>query len=358
MRIISYRNKARLRRTALIVLLLALVLVIACVAYVIYLGRYMVYTPDGAYLALPGDETVQAAGPSEAAPVPSGDYVVGEQVERPQTESPAPAPSDEPAETGRSFTEGFYATNAALMQADDVRSALDGILASRDETDGTIAVLLDLKSEFGNFYYSSGVSGAPIASVDTGAIDALIAMLAARDDVYLIARLPAFRDTAYALSEMSRALPLSSGALWADSDGCYWLDPGSEAVVDRLLAICYDLSALGVDEVVFRDFCFPASESIVYDGDREAAVEAAAKRLAEEAALPVSFSFTGGEPSFVSAAYGAHICLEADGGGDIAGALANVSAALTGEDTQVIFLSPSRDTRFDAYIHLRPVTEE
>ncbi len=357
MRIISYRNKARLKRAVLIAAFAVLALAVVCVAYVAYLSRYMVYTSDGAYLALPGEEDAQGDSLPDAVPAVSGEYVVGDRIERPQTEPAAPTQADEPAETTALFTDGYYATNAALLQASDVRSALDAILAARDETDGTIAVLLDLKSEFGNFYYSTGVSGAPIASVDVGTIDALIAMLAARSDVYLIARLPAFRDTAYALSEMDQALALSSGALWADSDGCYWLDPGNEAVIDRLLAICSDLAARGVDEVTFQDFCFPSSENIVYEDDRSAAVEAAAKRLANEAALPVSFSFSGDEPSFESASYGRHICLEAGDGAAIASALANVSDALTGDGAQIIFLSASRDTRFDEYIHLRPAVE-
>ena len=49
MRIFSYRNKRTLRRIALIALLAAVLLGLLILARISYLGRYVVYSPDGVY---------------------------------------------------------------------------------------------------------------------------------------------------------------------------------------------------------------------------------------------------------------------------------------------------------------------
>lgn len=115
-----------------------------------------------------------------------------------------------------------------LRDPEAVRAAL--------EQQGACAVLLQLKSTFGNFYYSSSIDGAELADVDMAAVDSLIDWLS-QHGYYLIAEVPAFCDTAFALANSAAALPLSSGALWMDSNGCYWLDPASETVMIYLKQI-------------------------------------------------------------------------------------------------------------------------
>ena len=357
MRIFSYRNKVRLRRAGIIVLIAAVVLAVACAAYIIYLGRYMVYTADGAHLSMPGSEADSRQTAPSDTPQPTGEYIVGEQTERPQTALPSPeqdAPDEADAPTV--LGDGYYLSTAELRDG-DAREQLITLLDARDDQDTAAVVLIDIKSEFGNYYYSSSLTDAPNADADISAIGSFLSALAARPDVYLIARAPAFRDTAYALSHTDRALALPSGALWADSAGCYWLDPSNETVTERLIALCTDLSALGVDEVAFSDFCFPDAENITFDGDREAAVTAAMSSIAAASPIPVSLSFTGNETSFAAAASCAHIFLSADDGGEISAALAPLDGLLEDETAQVIFLTASRDTRFDDYLRLRPVTE-
>ena len=102
MRIFSYRNKVRLRRAGIIVLIAAVVLAVACAAYIIYLGRYMVYTADGAHLSMPGSEADSGQTAPSDTPRPTGEYIVGEQTERPQTAVPSPgqdAPDEADAPT-------------------------------------------------------------------------------------------------------------------------------------------------------------------------------------------------------------------------------------------------------------------
>lgn len=359
MRIFSYRNKQRLKRALIILAAVILILAVVCVSYVIYLGRYMVYSSDGAQLVLPGDEQAQPNSPSSpdtGIRIPD-ELVIGDTIERPDTFAPIvdeSQPSELPTAT---FAGGYYADSASLMNAAVVHEALIELLADRDEDAPAVAVMLDLKSEFGNFYYSSNLSEAPTASVDIDAVDELIEWLNGRDDVYMIARIPAFRDTAYALSHTDRSLALASGALWADSGGCYWLDPGNSTVLDRLCAIRDELAELGFDEVIFENFCFPNGESIVYDADWTLTISDAANTLTCNEDIPVSFSFTASDAKYAATVGGLHICMEAESGSDILDALDTVSGALTGDPQQIIFLSASRDTRFDAYQQLRPVLD-
>ena len=143
-----------------------------------------------------------------------------------------------------------------------------------------------LKSTFGNFYYSSSIDGAELADVDTAAVDSLIDWLS-QHGYYLIAEVPAFCDTAFALANSAAALPLSSGALWMDSNGCYWLDPASETVMIYLKQIARELSSRGFREVVFSDFRFPASNSISYHSEKSGA------ELTQDAAQELTTFFSG-----------------------------------------------------------------
>ena len=154
------------------------------------------------------------------------------------------------------------------------------------EQQGACAVLLQLKSTFGNFYYSSSIDGAELADVDTAAVDSLIDWLS-QHGYYLIAEVPAFCDTAFALANSAAALPLSSGALWMDSNGCYWLDPASETVMIYLKQIARELSSRGFREVVFSDFRFPASNSISYHSEKSGA------ELTQDAAQELTTFFSG-----------------------------------------------------------------
>ena len=49
MRIFSYRNKRTLRRIALIALLAVVLLGLLILARISYLGRYVVYSPNGVF---------------------------------------------------------------------------------------------------------------------------------------------------------------------------------------------------------------------------------------------------------------------------------------------------------------------
>lgn len=171
---------------------------------------------------------------------------------------------------------------------------------------------------------------------------------------YLIARLPAFRDSAFAEAKPGSGLTVSSGALWTDEAQCHWLDPANQAVTANLIQICRELQERGFDEVVWTDFRIPDSGSIAYTAaaSKDEILRQAARQLASCASqsFTVSFSDSGDFPlpTGQTRLYLENIAPEQAAGTAEACAVSDSSA-------QVVFLTASQDPRFDAYSVLRPL---
>lgn len=342
MRIFSYRNKRILKRALVVLCVLAALALMFCLCRFIYLQRYLVYSEDGVRF----------------------DY--DQQIDRePQISKPQWDPSDveiitqEPAEQVSTNTDvpmtrlsGYYLSTEMLLDMERVKEAM----AETEEMD---AVMLDLKSIYGNFYYSSGLPGAVKSSADIAAVDNLIEQLANDPNVYLIARIAALSDNNFALDHQNCGLPLRSGALWMDSNGCYWLDPMKEEVQSYLVAIAEELAFMGFDEVVFDGFVVPDSTSIVYSGEltREQAAADAAESISaalENAPIRVSFNSENQAVAEVSD----RIYLVTDNGSAVAGLVEGIQASMEDPAAQIVFLTASRDTRFEGYGLLRPLIEK
>lgn len=181
------------------------------------------------------------------------------------------------------------------VDTDLLQAGPEALIGQLNALEPGTAVLLDVKSKFGNFYYTTSLSGATQSdTIDSGAMDRLIHTLK-EQGCYLIARLPAFRDSAFAQSNPTAGLALSSGALWTDDEQCYWLDPASQTVMANLMQICRELQETGFDEVVFTDFRIPDSGSIVYSAaaSKDEILRQAARQLASCAGQGFTVSFAG-----------------------------------------------------------------
>ena len=154
----------------------------------------------------------------------------------------------------------------------------DRVLEALQALDDSCAVMLELKSIYGNFYYSTAIDGAATADVDVARVDEIISYLRSRG-FYMIAEIPAFCDSAFALDNQSSGLPLSSGALWMDENACYWLDPASQTVLSYLTQIARELSSLGFREIAFSEFRFPSSQNIAYSSEKNACAADSGRRL-------------------------------------------------------------------------------
>lgn len=352
MKPLSYRSRLRLKRLAECILPALLLIVLLIVGVVIYLGRYVVYTADGAYLSFlhepqTDSQTVSDPG-TDFKPVKIGPAGVAV---RPQTDA-VTTPAAEQAED--TPIRGVYLSYADLQ---DTQACLDTIHSA----DGCNTVLLALKSNAGFFYFDSPLSLSPAPNVDLQAVNAMVRKLSA-EGYHLIARIPAFIDTAYGLEHMSSSLQLSNGALWMDADGYYWLNAASDDAQQYLRSLTLELAALGIDEIAYSDFTMPVSDHIAYS---EPDAEARTQTLATVASRLVDL---GAENGFsVSFCDPTEDCPTPSADGHILLSGQDGPAAASAEETyqkwirdaqSLIFLTDSRDTRFQPYGILRSSSEE
>lgn len=341
MRILSYRNKRRVKKLLLVLVVSAAVILSACLIRFIYLQRYLVYNQH--QVTLDFEQNIKR----EPRPAPPS-----------WAQTPIEIITEAPMEQEVASTDvpmaklqGYYITMDMLQDVNKLTEAI-----SKLEEPQTI--LIDLKSIYGNFYYSSGTYGATTANADIAAIDSLIETLSSMKNLYLIARIPSLSDNNFALANQSSGLPLRSGALWMDRHACYWLDPMSATVQEYLASIAEELAAMGFDEIVFDQFEIPTSENIVYKSDltrEEAAAEAAKSLKAMLETTPIRVSFGSSNKSV--AEHSDRIYLATEDGSSVAGLVDSVKEPMEDPSVQIVFLTNSRDTRFNDYGVLRPVIE-
>lgn len=334
---LTYRTRQRLSRLGTVLLALLLVGVLVWFCWVIWLERYVVYSRDGAAInfnlaADPGPGTV-AAPPSMEETVPifynEGDDAVSTSFELTQI-------------TGYYITEEDLTTDLAATQQ----------LVATLPPD--TAVMMDVKNIYGGFLYTSKLMDAIAAnSVNTMAVDSLIKDLNDRG-VYTIAKLPAFRDRNYGLNHVPSGLPLPQGYLWVDERNCYWLNPADSGTLNWLYQIVEELKDLGFNEVVFTDFCFPNTTKIVFEGDRDTAIQKAAQTLMSTSAtdrFAVSFMTTSSTfklPEGRSRLFVENVSVKD------ASSLAS-QYELPDAAVNLVFLAATNDTRYEEYSVLRPI---
>lgn len=342
MRIFTYRNKRAVRKTARILGGVLLALALLVIGRVLYVQRYVTYTPEG--VRLDYDQKIDYTGQAPAEPDPA-EYPF-------ETVVDAVAQTDEEAEKQTRLDGYSISTTMLVNGVDQVRSALA-------EVDGYNAVVIDVKSIYGNFYYSTQLSGAPRAdALDISEVDKLIEELTGRSDLIVMARVPAFSDRRYALAHQSEGLPIWNGALWEGDDVCYWLNPYSNNVQGYLTSIAIELSQRGFDGVLFDDFYFPDSDRIMWNATitRDEAVLDAAANIADSLygyGIEVLF---GSAPTG-AAAYADRVCVTTDAAEDVNAIVEELSPSLTDPAAQIVFLTSSRDTRFAACGVIRPLIE-
>ena len=343
MRIFSYRNKRLVKRTLLIVLAVLLGLLALIVCRFVYLGRFVTYDSTGAHLDyeqhLEADRTSEVTAPEEDF---SFDTVLDDTSE------------EDSAQSGNVKLTGYYITTTMLANhLDEVRAALS-------QYDDYNAILLDVKSIFGSFYYSTAITGAAKATVmDVRQVDQLISELAQKKGVTLIARVPAFSDPEYALKHQSQALPLYNGALWTDDNNCYWLNPYSNDVQGYLSSIALELAGLGFDEVLFDNFYFPDSDRISWTGSvtkQEAILDAADNLSANLLNQPIRLCLGTNDPEV--AAYSSRVFITTNNASQIDSDVTALSDVLSDTASQIVYITDSRDTRFDACGAMRPLIDE
>lgn len=334
---ITYRQKLFLKRTVKVLLILLAILIIGLLVFLQCVERYVIYTADGAVIDYSRSSQKLEVTPQQAtAPPLPIDVEISYETANPSTTDTAPI-------------KGVYITNQQLQ---DVNALSDSLQALESD----VSIMLELKDIRGYFYYDTAIAGAETADVDTNAVSQLITALH-RKGHNLIALVPAFSDYAFALANLSCGLPLSNGALWVNDNNCYWLNPADETVTDYLQQIARELSSMGFSEVVFEDFYFPSSQNIEYNSDlsRSEIVANAARKLSDffsGSNLTISF-FTDDTDFSTDGLTGRLYIDNAD-----AAQLEQFTTAYNSLDsqTQLVFMTNSKDTRFDDYSTMSPLS--
>lgn len=339
---LTYRTKRRLQRAGLIGLLLLLVVIMVWFCWVVWLERYVVYTRDGAMLNF---DLVDMPGAGQLAQPPSVDETVPIYVNE----------GLDAIDLNKELEQlsGYYIDSETLQN--DVTSARDAVSTLPSGT----AVLLEVKSIWGQFNYSSSVSDVTISNrVDVEQVDKLISDITSRN-LYAVAVLPAFRDRYFFLKDNSNTscgLPIKGkGYLWQDDDNCYWFDPSDKDTISWLKEIVEELRKRGFDEVVLTEFRIPNTDRIVFKEDRDETIKNVAQTLVTSCAtdsFAVSFMVT--DSTFPVPDGRTRLYLE-DVGPKNVGA---VAAQLNFENPQakLVFMCNTNDTRYEEYSVIRPIS--
>ena len=337
---LTYQTRRKIKRGIIIALIAVLVLALVWGCWLVWVERHIVYGRDGAVL----DFELTSRDPGE-----------GQLALPPVETEPVSIYYNDGSELG-TVEMSMRQITGYNITADMLENNLDNVRATIASLPVGTAVMMELKSPRGTFYYNTGIEGTYTSkAMDLDAVDQLIADIASRN-LYLIASVPAFRDRNFGVEHVSSGLPFigGDGALWADSAGCYWLDPTDSVVRDHLTKITRELKSLGFDEVVFTEFCFPETSELDYSGDKVTAIQEAAAILVENCAtdrFAVSFLATGSTVKPVSGRSRLYLT------GVSATGAENTAAGYDVEDPAVnlVFMTDSYDTRYEICSVIRPM---
>lgn len=342
MRKLSYRHRRRLKQLGKWIGVGILILAVLMVFFLIYMQRYVVYTSEGARLDL--DRTTLDIPVRDAD---SQDPETRKKLEHVEIEY---KDNEQTVDGKLKQIKGVYIT------IDMLRNNPDLVLETVRTLDNSNAVMIDVKDDKGNFYYNTEITGMKKANTD--ALDELIAYLT-RNGFLMIARIPAFADTNYARSHPELALHVTEQDLWTDENDNNWLSPEKPIVLSYQEQICKELSSLGFQEVVFNDFYFPTSGAIIYTSNltRSELIADAARELQDAfTGSNLTISFCTADTAFPVSS--GRLYVPNATGANADKIIASLSNTVNSTETQVVFLSDSRDTRFEAYGALRPLLYE
>ena len=335
---IPYRTQQQLKRAGVIALIVLVIAALVWGLWIVWLQRYVVYTRDSGAVLDFSRETIPLEGPDAVAPEAAMEmeihYNEGEGM----------------VKTNAQMTQmnGFYVD--ALTLAENPLGVWEKIQALPEGT----AVMIDVKSIYGTFYYTTSTGMPQSDSVDPLAVDQLLENLR-KSNYYTIARVPALRDREFAVLNTHNGIPTGKGYLWMDSEGCYYLNPTTQDTVMYLINIATELRDKGFCEVLFDYYCFPPLEEIQFNGDPMEALATTAQTVVDNCAtsnFAVSFvnnNFGWTVPEGRSRVY-------MDNVADVAG-ITVVTAGMTLKDPEInlVFLTNNRDTRYEKYSVLRPI---
>lgn len=234
----TYRNKLLLKRIAIILAIVLAALLLLGILVFTYLGRYVVYTEDGAHFSFHSE--AQDTLPSAA---------------------PGPGPSQVELVIGSSISAGEVLGDGETSIVDkDVKGLL---LDYNTLADGSSLNEVDLSADTINtLALEMRTQGSQI--LNTEPVLQLI-QRAESQEIRLIAVISCLDDLNYVQQHRSEGIFVYGNSLWTDDNGNPWMDPTQESVITYLAGIIRQLSEMGFDEVVLKNFEISTSERIDFD---------------------------------------------------------------------------------------------
>jgi hypothetical protein len=336
---LSYRTRKRLLDLGITLLVLLLIGAVLWLCWVIWAGRYVVYHRDGARL----DFNVPATFPPGVIAQPTTERMTVNVVyDEPEVDAPI-------IEVRPTSISGYY------IDPEMLKTDIPSIMAQLEKLESGDAVLLDVKDIRGRFYYTTSFSSKTANGIDIQQMDQLIDYLMV-SDLYVIGRLPAFRDYEFGLNNVPCGLPRKggNGSLWLDDTNCYWLDPTKDGTIEYLVQQAMELRLMGFDEVVFTDFRFPNTDKITFEGDKNQAIADTAATLVQKLTTDRFFvSFHSDNTRFPLPKGNSRLYLTDIPAADISTIVEQV--IVDDPALHLMFLTTVNDTRFNDYCVLRPL---
>lgn len=339
---IPYRTRRKLKILGTIAMVLILVFCVTWLCWVIWLQRYVVYTDEGASLDFNR----------------SANEVIGEVPEAPVASLEVPIYYNEGANAIDTEQElvrlsGYYISNEMLV---NTPANVERFKLQIQRLDAGTPVMIEMKGPFGSFFYQSGLGDAVISqSTDLTAMSELVNLIQSKG-CYAIAQISAFRDRSFGDTHVPSGLyMLNRRGLWMDEGGMYWLDPTNATTISWITSVVEELKGMGFNEVVLADFCFPDTDQIIFNGDKDQALaEAAQKLLSACGTEKFTLSFCVNDYTFPLPEGRCRMYLR-DVNAPRVGEIA-AKVEIEDPDARLVFLCASGDTRYDDYGVLRAMT--
>ena len=265
----EYRGRSGGRIVLIFIIVLLAVLLVAGMAIMYFMGEYIRYTDTGVEIELPWLNSEPSAPPEFSDPV----VIVSDNNDVVVTEEPDPTPSPTPLPQPQYDTIGVITVSEGQVRS--------GTAAQAVAASGGNALAVEMKATSGELNW---VSQSPLAiSLGVNGWDDVtgsgVRALAADTDLYLIARLHCFKDSALANARIG-AIMTQGGNIWYDRVGTNWSSPANQQAADYISALCLELADLGFDEIVLEDAGFP--------DDGQTSVLAVSENRPEDLTAPVS----------------------------------------------------------------------
>lgn len=85
-----------------------------------------------------------------------------------------------------------------------------------------------------------------------------------KEGIYTIARIVSFKDTPYVTAHPQWGVKTTSGSLFKDKEGLYWIDASRKEPRDYIISIAAEAAAAGFDEIQFDYVRFPDRKGVVF----------------------------------------------------------------------------------------------